>query len=217
MKNPPIINLQEMWQVLQLAPDWAWVLPRFFFSSDGVLGHHRVTWWSFSVPFHCCLWLAQLGIFKLNDPSLISSTKLDCLFLMNKQTLLSCLDWYCEAALIQSVLWKALYKYIWLDLTPATWGLDLGPTAPAYGLTRGLRISSRYLMADRLPLASTWRAVRPPKEMPPHTIIDPPPNWSCWRMLQAAKRSPRRLQTVCHMCSVWICFHLWRVVLRLKG
>uniref|UniRef100_A0A8C8FTE8 Integrin alpha-2 domain-containing protein n=1 Tax=Oncorhynchus tshawytscha TaxID=74940 RepID=A0A8C8FTE8_ONCTS len=27
-----------------------------------------------------------------------------------------------------------------------------GPTAPAYGLTRGLRISSRYLMAVRLPL-----------------------------------------------------------------
>ena len=71
-----------------------------------------------------------------------------------------------------------------------------GPTAPAYGLTRGLRISSRYLMAVRLPLASTWRAVRPPKEMPPHTMTDPPPNRSCWRMLQAAERSPRRLQTL---------------------
>ncbi|KAI3359029.1 hypothetical protein L3Q82_015428 [Scortum barcoo] len=32
-----------------------------------------------------------------------------------------------------------------------------------------------YLMAVRLPLASTWRAVRPPKEMPPHTITDPLP------------------------------------------
>ena len=65
-----------------------------------------------------------------------------------------------------------------------------------YGLTRGLRISSRYLMAVRLPLASTWRAVGPPKEMPPHTMTDPPPNRSCWRMLQAAERSPRRLQTL---------------------
>ena len=101
--------------------------------------------------------------------------------------------------------------------TPATWGLALscirrnpGPTAPAYGLTRGLRISSRYLMAVRLPLASTWRAVRPPKEMPPHTMTDPPPNRSCWRMLQAAERSPRRLQTVtsvtCAQCEpAFIC------------
>ncbi|CAL8326987.1 unnamed protein product [Lota lota] len=81
-----------------------------------------------------------------------------------------------------------------------------GPTAPAYGLTRGLRISSRYLMAVRLPLASTWRTVRPPKEMPPHTMTDPPPNRSCWRMLQAAERSPRRLQTLSrlsHMVSSW--------------
>ncbi|XP_076874263.1 cholesterol 24-hydroxylase-like isoform X2 [Brachyhypopomus gauderio] len=54
-----------------------------------------------------------------------------------------------------------------------------GPTAPAYGLTRGLRISSRYLMAVRLPLVSTWRALRPSKEMPPHTITDPLPNRSC--------------------------------------
>ncbi|KAI3358489.1 hypothetical protein L3Q82_014907 [Scortum barcoo] len=36
-------------------------------------------------------------------------------------------------------------------------------------------------MAVRLPLASTWRAVRPPKEMPPHTITDPLPNRSCWK------------------------------------
>ena len=80
-----------------------------------------------------------------------------------------------------------------------------GPTAPAYGLTRGLRISSRYLMEVRLPLASTWRAVRPPKEMPPHTMTDPPPNRSCWRMLQAAERSPWHLQTVtsvtCAQCE----------------
>ena len=76
------------------------------------------------------------------------------------------------------------------------------PTAPAYGLTRGLRISSRYLMVVRLPLASTWRAVRPPKEMPPHTMTDPPPNRSCWRMLQAAERSPRRLQTLSRLSHV---------------
>jgi len=37
-------------------------------SPDGVLGHHKVTGWSFSVPYHCCLWLAQLEIFKLIQP-----------------------------------------------------------------------------------------------------------------------------------------------------
>ncbi|CAB1318779.1 unnamed protein product [Coregonus sp. 'balchen'] len=57
-------------------------------------------------------------------------------------------------------------------------------------------------MAVRLPLASTWRAVRPPKEMPPHTMTDPPPNRSCWRMLQAAERSPRRLQTLSRLSHV---------------
>ena len=31
--------------------------------------------------------------------------------------------------------------------------------------------------------------------MPHQTITDPPPNRSCWRMLQAVERSPRRLQT----------------------
>ena len=29
-----------------------------------------------------------------------------------------------------------------------------------------------------------------------HTMTDPPPNRSCWRMLQAAERSPWRLQTL---------------------
>ena len=74
-------------------------------------------------------------------------------------------------------------------------------------VSRGLRISSQYLMAVRLPLASTWRAVRPPKEMPPHTMTDPPPNRLCWRMLQAAERSPRHLQTVtCAQCEpAFIC------------
>ena len=45
--------------------------------------------------------------------------------------------------------------------TLATWGRALscirrnpGPTAPAYGLTMGSRISSRYLMAVRLPFSS---------------------------------------------------------------
>lgn len=36
----------------------------------------------------------------------------------------------------------------------------------------------------------------PPQEMPPPTITGPLPNLSCWRMLQAAERSPQRLQTV---------------------
>jgi len=112
-------------RILQLLYIWPLVYKRqtepgfsqgFFFSigsSDGVLGHHWVTWWSFSVP---CRSVGDIQI-KWPIKPLISSTKLDCLFFMNKQTLLSCLDWYCEAALIQSVLWKALYKYIWLDLT----------------------------------------------------------------------------------------------------
>jgi len=75
-------------------------------------------WWSFSVPCHCCLWLAQLGIFKWINQSvipLISSTKRGC-FSTKKQTLLLCFDWYCEAASMQSILWKALYKYTWLDI-----------------------------------------------------------------------------------------------------
>lgn len=92
--------------------------------------------------------------------------------------------------------------------TPATWSLSLSyirrnpePTAPAYGLTRGLRISSRHLMAVRMPLASTGRSRAtphphpPPKEMSPHTITEPLPNRSCWRTLQAAEHSPQQLQT----------------------
>jgi hypothetical protein len=52
--------------------------------------------------------------------------------------------------------------------------------------------------------------VRPPKEMPPHTMTDPPPNRSCWRMLQAAECSPWCLQTVtsvtCAQCEpAFIC------------
>lgn len=38
--------------------------------------------------------------------------------------------------------------------------------------------------------------------MPPHTMTDPPPNRSCWRMLQAAERSPRRLQTLSRLSHV---------------
>jgi len=37
----------------------------FFFSSSG-------HWWSFLVPWYCCLWLAQLGIFKLINQSVDS-------------------------------------------------------------------------------------------------------------------------------------------------
>ena len=59
-----------------------------------------------------------------------------------------------------------------------------------------------HLMAVRVPLASTWRAVRPSKEMPPYTITDPPPNQSCWRMLQAAEHSPRCLQTLSRLSHV---------------
>ncbi|KAK6295254.1 hypothetical protein J4Q44_G00344800 [Coregonus suidteri] len=38
--------------------------------------------------------------------------------------------------------------------------------------------------------------------MPPHTMTDPPPNRSCWRMLQAAERSPWRLQTLSRLSHV---------------
>ena len=66
----------------------------------------------------------------------------------------------------------------------------------------GLRISSRSLMAVRVPLVSTWSAVWPSKEIPPQTITDPLPNRSCWRMLQAAERSPRHHQTLsCLSCA----------------
>ena len=58
--------------------------------------------------------------------------------------------------------------FVLQEHTPATQGPALscvrrnpGPTAPAYGLIRGMKISSKYLMADRLPLASTWKAVGP--------------------------------------------------------
>lgn len=64
------------------------------------------------------------------------------------------------------------------------------------GLMMGLRISSWYLTAVKVPLASTRRAVRPYQEMPPQTMTDPPPSWSCWMMLQAAWSSPQCLQTV---------------------
>lgn len=44
--------------------------------------------------------------------------------------------------------------------------LNPGSITPVYGLTWGLRISSRYLMAVRLPQVSTWRTVGPSKEIP---------------------------------------------------
>ena len=37
----------------------------------------------------------------------------------------------------------------------------------------GLRISSQYLRAVRVPLVSVWRFVRPSKDIPPPTITDP--------------------------------------------
>jgi len=96
----------------ELAHDWAWVLPRFFFSSigssDGVLGHHWVTWWiSLSLlPLAC-----SVGDIQIKWPiiPLICSTKFGCLFSSNKQVVL-----------IDNVkqLWYNLYcEYIWLDLT----------------------------------------------------------------------------------------------------
>ncbi|XP_064870003.1 aminopeptidase N-like, partial [Oncorhynchus nerka] len=41
-----------------------------------------------------------------------------------------------------------------------------------------------------------------PREMPPHTMTDPPPNRSCWRMLQAAERSPRAFPNSVSACHV---------------
>ncbi|AWP08061.1 Hypothetical protein SMAX5B_010752 [Scophthalmus maximus] len=52
-------------------------------------------------------------------------------------------------------------------------------------MTIALKSSSRYQTAVMVLLAMTWRSVRHSKDMPPQTITDPPPNWSCW-MLQAA-------------------------------
>ena len=77
--------------------------------------------------------------------------------------------------------------------TLATWSWalpytrrNLGPTTPVQSLTIALRISSRHLTAVRVPMAMTWRSVRPSKDMPAQTINDPPPNQSCWMMSQAA-------------------------------
>ncbi|KAI3355367.1 hypothetical protein L3Q82_018209, partial [Scortum barcoo] len=53
-----------------------------------------------------------------------------------------------------------------------------------------------------VPNGSQATSGEPPKEMPPHTITDPLPNRSCWRMLQAAERSPRRLQTLSRLSHV---------------
>lgn len=70
------------------------------------------------------------------------------------------------------------------------------PTAPSYGLTRGLWISSRYLMAVTLPLVSSWRTAWHSKEMPLYTSTDPLPLWPCWRISQRAEGSSQRLQTL---------------------
>ena len=68
-------------------------------------------------------------------------------------------------------------------------------TSRPWVLTISLRISSRYLTAVKVPLAMTWRSVLS-KDMPPQTITNPSPNWSCWLMLQAAYRPPQLIQTL---------------------
>lgn len=76
------------------------------------------------------------------------------------------------------------------------------PLLPAYGLTIALRISSWYQTEVRVPLAMSWRSVQPSKDIPPQTINDPPPNWSCLMMSQAAYCSPQRLHTLSHLSHV---------------
>lgn len=72
---------------------------------------------------------------------------------------------------------------------------------PGYGLTRDLKISSMEYHGSQATdcLANTWRAMRPSKEMPPHTILDPLVNG---RKLQASECSPRHLQT--HSCLLHV-------------
>ena len=46
------------------------------------------------------------------------------------------------------------------------------------------------------------------KDMPPQTITDPLPNWSCWQH-NIHHGLSRRFHT-CHTCSVWAGSPLWR-------
>lgn len=50
----------------------------------------------------------------------------------------------------------------------------------------GLRISSWYLAAVMIMLASTLGSLSPCRNVPPKDTADPLPNQSCWMMLQAA-------------------------------
>jgi len=103
----------------------------------------RKWWFNFHLkvnyPFNCCLWLAQLGIFKLINQSvipLINSTKHGC-FSTKKRTLLLCFDWYSEAALMQFILWilntcildfcNAQYPAHELSVLPQCWVWKCSP------------------------------------------------------------------------------------------
>ena len=61
-----------------------------------------------------------------------------------------------------------------------------GPTATAKGLTTGCKNRSHYLTAVRAPLSRTCKFVRSSKQMPTHTITEPPPYLSYSRTLQSA-------------------------------
>ncbi|CAL8345366.1 unnamed protein product [Lota lota] len=91
-------------------------------------------------------------------------------------------------------------EYYWIK-PPVPKETQKAPGAKRRGPPNAAKRKATFRIV-RLPLASTWKAVRPPKEMPPHTMTDPPPNRSCWRMLQAAERSPRRLQTLSRLSHV---------------
>uniref|UniRef100_A0A8C5RLS6 Lipase H n=1 Tax=Laticauda laticaudata TaxID=8630 RepID=A0A8C5RLS6_LATLA len=76
-------------------------------------------------------------------------------------------------------------------------------TAPAHGLTSGLGISSWYLNGSQATSGKHMEAVRPPKEMPPHTITDPCQTHG-WRICSSRTFSMAFPDPVtsCHVCSV---------------
>uniref|UniRef100_A0A8D8RL78 Uncharacterized protein n=1 Tax=Cacopsylla melanoneura TaxID=428564 RepID=A0A8D8RL78_9HEMI len=63
------------------------------------------------------------------------------------------------------------------------------------GMTIGSKMSVMYRSAFKDPPSTTCRTVRPPRQMPPHTMIEPPPNSIVPTMLHCAYRSPGRLST----------------------
>lgn len=96
--------------------------------------------------------------------------------------------------------------------TPATWDLALfcirrnpKPTAPAYGFTTGLKISSWYPMVVRLPLESTWRAVQTSKQIPPYTTA------KSVILKDVAGSSLQCLQTLSHLSHLLSVNLLWSV------